>query len=148
MDDLTFGHVAEDSFNTDILAEATNHVITAFEKALNLEVSETKSVVTASTEKQALDIASKITSNKVQPHKHAKMLGAITCSGRRRCVYQLKTRLNGTKTKANRIRKLRRCGVNTAVWVSSAGIPGMLYSADITRVADSMLKAQRLRFAF
>ena len=58
-------------------------------------------------------------------------------------MYQLKTRLNGTKTKANRIRRLRRCGVNTAVWVSSAGIPGMLYSADITGVADSMLKTQR-----
>ena len=71
------------------------------------------------------------------------MLGASTCSGKRRCTYQLRTRLNGTKTKSNRVGRLRKSGVNTAVWMSTAGNPGMMYSADITGVADSMLHKQR-----
>ena len=142
VDDLTLGHAGKDWFNTDVLAAATDHVIETLEKGLGLEVSATKSVVTASSEKQALDISAKITSKKIEPHTHAKMLGASTCSARRRCTYQLRTRLNGTRAKSGRVRRLRRSGVNTALWTATAGIPAMMYTADITGVADSMLTKQ------
>ena len=55
VDDLTLGHAGDDWFNADILAAATDHVIEALEKELNLEVSAAKSVVTASTEIQAVN---------------------------------------------------------------------------------------------
>ena len=135
---MTLGHAGPGWFNTDIVAAAANHVIEALEKLLGLEVSATKSVVTASTEKHAIYIAARITSGKIKPHTRAKMLRAGTTSGRRRCVHTLRARLDGTKTKAKRVTRLRRFGVNTAAWARTAGVPGMLYSVDIT-----MLKKQR-----
>ena len=137
------GHAGPDWFVTDVLASATEFVIDILENRLGLQVSPTKSNVIASSTKQAQKIASLIRSGKVKTETVAKMLGTATTSGRTRSVKVLKKRIKDTREKGGRIKGLRRCGVNTAIWARTAGVPGLTYGADLTGVSDSMLKEQR-----
>ena len=97
----------------------------------------------ASATGQANRIASMISAGQVKCTKWAKVLGTASTSGRSRCVKVLKTRIKTTRTKGRRAQRLRRCGVNSAIWARTAGISGMLFGAEISGVSDSMLKDQR-----
>ena len=147
VDDLTIGQAGPTWFIGDIIASATDFVIDILENQLGLTVSATKSAVVASSLKLMKEVAGKVQSGKVAAAKVTKMLGTATTSGRYRSVKVFKNRLKQTKAKGNRVRRLRRCGVNTAVWTRTAGLPGLLYSADISGVSDSMLKQQRSAIA-
>ena len=113
-----------------------------------MNVSATKSAIVASTKKLTKKVARKIKTGKVAVANTAKMLGTITTSGRARSVKMLASRFKSTKVKSARAQKLRRSGVNTGVWTRTAGIPGLMYEADVTGIGDTMLKQQRSVISF
>jgi hypothetical protein len=124
VDDLTLGQAGPSWFNVDTLSSATDYVIDRLQNDLELEVSAAKSVVVASTRKQAESIARKTMSEKISYKADTKMLGTSTTAGARRSVKLLRPRLKSTRAKAQGIVKLRRSGVNTRTWARTAGLPG------------------------
>jgi len=143
VDDLTIGQAGPGWWVADILASATEFVIDILQVRLQLSVSATKSAVVGSTSKLARTVATKIRSGIVKAADHAKILGTATTSGRARCTKLLQSRLKSTKAKGKRARNLKRSGVNSSVWAATAGLTGMLYGAEVTGVATTMLHQQR-----
>ena len=93
VDDLTLivrGPIARVA---QILSDVLNFVIDHLQNNLHMQVSKQKSNVVASKPAIGLAIANKVVDNIVKAAAHAKILGADTVGGAKRCTYQLRSRL-------------------------------------------------------
>ena len=141
-------HIADLAIRTtSLVAKATDCVIDFFE-ALGMEVSASKSVVTASTPASARLLAAAVKSNKVRcihPRKGqpAKMLGVGTCGGGARTTKVFNKRVQAFKKKSRRISVLKQHGFQTRFAVRATAMPSIGYGMETAGVSDSALKRIR-----
>ena len=93
VDDLTLIFRGERQMVVSRLAVIMNFVIQHLEKTLLMEVSRKKSTVVASKPSVALAVAERIENGVVKAASHAKILGADTVGGTRRCTFQFRSRI-------------------------------------------------------
>ena len=98
----------------------------------------------ASAPRMARRIAGRCDRLKIAPHRWSKILGTSSSGGRRRSVMVLKARLLKFAGQRARFRAVRSAGVNVAQAVRMAGIPALMYGADITGMSGSHLHAARV----
>ena len=93
VDDLTLIVRGLRAFVVDKLAVIMNFVIDHLEGTLKMQVSREKSNVVASKPSLALAVAERVDNQVVKAASHAKILGADTVGGARRCTYQFRSRI-------------------------------------------------------
>ena len=131
----------------NLVAEATDLIVTFFERNLNLEVSKTKSAVVCSTLSLARRTAASTRSGKISARRTSKLLGVATCGGRRRVVKAIKKRVKDFARKVTRFHVLRRANVRVTQMVQAVASPSMTYGIECAGVANAPLAQMRSKAA-
>ena len=126
-----------------LVAKATDHVITFFEKGLNMEISSTKSVVLGAKPSISNKVVARMHSGKVSAVKQAKLLGTPSGGGRRRSTKASKQRIVKVKATIPRLHALRRLRVRTTLMARAAATPALTYGCEICGFSDSHLDQTR-----
>ena len=143
VDDLTLivrGPIAR---VVEILSDVLNFVIDHLQNFLKMQVSKEKSNVVSNKVSLAVAVAERVVDKIVKAAAHAKILGADTVGGSRRCTFQLRTRLWNFKTKVNRFIALREAGADVVQMVRAVAAPSILYSVESIGISCSALHAVR-----
>ena len=137
-------HIADLIFQTtDVVARATNRTIGFFED-LGMEVSASKSVVTASSPAAARLLATSVRKGKVKyvhPTKGqpAKMLGVGSRGGSTRTTKVFNKRIQAFSKKARRFDTLKKAGFNTRMAVQATAMPSIGYGAETAGISNAAL---------
>ena len=129
------------------MTEALSDTVAFFEDHLGMQVSTTKSAVTASSSALA-DLVAASTSKEVctpvttKKKQYAKMLGVATNGGTRRTTAEY-GRLAAFKEKKKRFMVLKGMGFDTKAMVRATAMPSVAYGLDVHGIADSKLKHLR-----
>ena len=130
------------------MTEALNDTVAFFEDFLGMQVSTTKSAVTASSSALAELVAASTRKEVCTPvtakkKRIAKMLGVATNGGTRRTTAEYSRRLEAFKEKKKRFMVLKGMGFNTRAMTRATAMPSIAYGLDVHGVADSKLKHLR-----
>jgi len=122
-----------------------NFVIDHLEGTLKMQVSRDKSNVVASKPSLALAVAERVDNNVVKAASHAKILGADTVGGARRCTFQFRSRIWQFLGKVPRFNALREVGANVHQMVRAVAAPSVLYAVECIGVSCAAI--QKIRVA-
>ena len=147
VDDFTADAAGTESEVTRLVVGATAHIIHCLEVDLEMEVSESKSVVVCSSVRLALNIQARTSMHKVSVVRTAKILGAPHGGGARRCVKPLRSRINVFRDKIDNIQAVRAVGVHTHTIVRAAGTPAITYGVEVMGMSDTHLEDARRSIA-
>ena len=120
----------------------TDHVIKRIH-ADGMEVSQTKSVISASSPKLTDALVQNLSRHKLGSELRVKSLGVGLAAGVARNTKVMKTRLKKFVQRLPRFKALRRAGVNTARIVRTGGVAALMHGFAGTGVSPTMLRAQR-----
>ena len=132
----------------DVMTRALNDTVAYFQDWLGMQVSTTKSAVTASNAALAERVAASTNEAVCTPatakrKKFAKMLGVATSGGTRRVSAEYNRRLAAFKEKKRRFLVLKGMGFNTKAMVRATAMPSIAYGLDVHGIADSRLSQLR-----
>ena len=139
VDDLTLAASGTSTKAANIVAEATDFAVDHLENKLGLTVSTKKSVALASSKKTLRVVLASCKTATLRPTSTTKLLGSGYTAGKRRTAKVIKDRIRKVKEAVPAVQALRRLGLSAVDYVRTAGIPQMLYGADVMGVADSVL---------
>ena len=108
-----------------MVAQATDHIITFFEKGLRMVISSTKSLTVGSKLSVANRVHAHMYSKKAKPARQAKLLGTSSGGGRKRSVVHLFKRIGKVRSKVQRLHALRKLGLKTALMARAAATPAV-----------------------
>lgn len=108
-----------------------------------MELSGTKCVCNASTDKLGRSLQENLKPLNVKYQKQVKSLGVGLAGGRRRCSKFLKKRLLRFKFRTRKFRTMQAAGTSAAKLFRTGGKASMTYGEAINRVSDSLLRDQR-----
>ena len=143
VDDLTLLVRGSAGRVLDGLSDILNFVIDHIQNDLEMIVSTEKSTVVASKPSLAVAVAERVVDNIVKPAAHAKILGADTIGGTRRCTYQLRSRLWNCSGKVSRFAALREAGANVMQMVRAVASPSILYAVECIGISCAALQTVR-----
>ena len=143
VDDLTIAVRGPRSRSAAQLAAIVDFIVRYFERVLKLEVSMAKSAVVAIDGDTVRAVARGLVQKTIKSVRATKLLGAAYAGGRKRYVGVLSKRLHDFRLRLKRLREFKRSGGNAAVYCRTAGLPAILYGADVTGVANTRLSEIR-----
>ncbi len=114
-----------------------NFVINHMQRDLKIAVSEKRSTVISSQPSIAVVISEAVEPCIVKPTFHAKLLGADTVGGSRRCTLQHQTRLAVLRVKERAVHALRDAGANVQQMVRAVPPPAILYYVETISLSDT-----------
>ena len=120
----------------------TNIVIARI-KADGMEVSTTKSLISASTPTLGEEVKAKLTDSSIPYALRVKSLGVGLAAGVARNTRVMNTRLKQFRKRLPRFRGLRRAGIDTATIVRTGGVAALMHGYGGMGVSPTMLLHQR-----
>lgn len=142
VDDLSAESMAGTLHVLKHLVGFTRHVCRRV-AADGMEVSATKSICTASSEKLGRGIADDLADCRIPFARMVKSLGTGLGAGRRRCAMVLNKRIKQFRKRISRFRGLRRAGVDTTRVLRTGGVAALTFGEIAAGVSPSMLLQQR-----
>ena len=110
-------------------------------------VASEKSTVIASQPSIVVALANEVVSGIVKPAFHAKLLGADSVGGSKRCTVQHQTRPAVFRDKKRAFHSLRGAGANVQQMLVAVGPHAILYSVETVGLSDTALHNTRASFA-
>jgi len=148
VDDATTSAVGDMLDTAVAVAAATDFIVRKLEDELHLEVSVKKSVAAACTSSMARLVARASRTQKLTAVRAAKLLGAPSGGGRRRCVKPSRVRISVLKARTRRIAQLRsRSRVCIPKLVRAAATPLITYAVEVMGMSDAHLASARTAVA-
>ncbi len=142
-EDLTLIVRGVQSELVDRMVLLLNFVIDHLQGTLNMQVSKEKSNTVSEKPGRVAAIAQQVVDGVVKAANHAKILGADTVGGAKRCTYQPRIRLWQFKGKVARFHSLREVGADVVQMVRAVAAPSMLYAVECIGISCTAL--QRVR---
>ena len=142
VDDLSIEAAGTERFVVEVLPTFTNCVCQGIRDNL-MQVSNTKSLCTASTFKLGADLQRRMCQFNIRFASRVTSLGSALGAGTRRNATVLKKRIGGFARRLPRFRRLAAAKVDTRRLLRTGGLAAVSYGQAITGVAPSTLLRQR-----
>ena len=123
--------------------EATAFIIGRLEGALQLQVSDDKSMTVASRVRITRAVGRGRFAKRLKLKRAVRMLGATLAPGRRRSTRVGDNRLATMRERTGRIKAFRTAGGAATTYVRVAATPMMLYGVDVNGISDAKLSGAR-----
>ena len=142
VDDTTIETICPANCVVETHAKIVNALVEGLQ-AMRMTLSDTKNVVSASTDKLARAVLGKFKNFAIKAARRVVSLGSGLGAGTRRNVTQVSKRLKGFRDRCSRFQKLKSVGVDTAKLVRTGGNASMVYGQRALGISNVTLHAQR-----